>query len=200
MNKHPNYNYSIMSESVGNKIKNLREAANLSLEAMANSIGINTTQLSLIESNEVSPTISMLMKISRVFGTRLGTILDGTEESGPVVSTHSQMQPTISNSNDSTELREHMDFYSLAKNKSDRNMDPLIIDVEYLENLDNMSNHEGEEFIYVLDGEVKVTYGTDTYTLKKGDSIYYDSIVPHIITTSSASQKAKVLAVIYTPF
>lgn len=188
-----------MSDTIGNKIKNLREVANFSLEDMANSIGISSNQLSLIESNNVSPTISMLMKISRVFGIRLGTILDGTEESGPVISTHNQMQPTISTSNDNTDLREHLNFYSLANNKSDRNMEPLVIDVEYLEELNNMSNHEGEEFIYVLDGEIKVTYGTDTYTLTKGDSIYYDSVVPHIITTPSASQKAKVLAVIYTP-
>ena len=189
-----------MTKAIGNKIKDLREVANLSLEDMANSIGINALQLALIESNEVSPTLSMLMKVSRVFGVRLGTILDGTEDNSPVVCNQSQMQPTISTSNDSAELREHLNFYSLAKSKSDRNMEPLIIDVEYLENLDNMSNHEGEEFMYVLEGEIKIIYGTDTYTLKKGDSIYYDSIVPHIITTPSESQKAKVLAVIYIPF
>ncbi len=189
-----------MSETIGNKIKNLREAASMSLEDMANSIGISTNQLTLIESNQVSPTISMLMKISRVLGIRLGTILDGTEETGPVVTKHTQMRPTISTSNDNTDLREHLNFYSLANNKSDRNMEPLIIDVEHLADLSNMSNHEGEEFMYVLEGEIKVIYGTDTYTLVKGDSIYYDSIVPHIITASNATQQAKVLAVIYTPF
>ena len=189
-----------MTKAIGNKIKDLRDSANLSIEEMAINIGVNTSQLELIESNQISPTLSMLMKISRVFGIRLGTILDGTEDNSPTVCNHSHMQPTISTSNDNTDIREHLNFYSLAKNKSDRNMEPLIIDVQYLDDTNKMSNHEGEEFMYVLEGEIKITYGTDTYNLKKGESIYYDSIVPHIITTPSESQKAKVLAVLYIPF
>jgi quercetin dioxygenase-like cupin family protein len=57
--------------------------------------------------------------------------------------------------------------------------------------------HEGEEFIYVLDGEVELRYGGDTITLSAGDSVYYDSIVPHRV---SSSAPAKIVAVVYAPF
>ena len=61
-----------------------------------------------------------------------------------------------------------------------------------------LSTHEGEEFIYVLEGEIEILYGKDKYELKAGDSIYYESIVAHHLH-SHGSEKAKILAVIYTP-
>ncbi|MFR4026240.1 MAG: cupin domain-containing protein [Alistipes indistinctus] len=52
----------------------------------------------------------------------------------------------------------------------------------------------------MLEGSVQLLYGQETYTLEKGDSIYYDSIVPHNLTTLAEGETAKVLAVTYTPF
>lgn len=63
----------------------------------------------------------------------------------------------------------------------------------------NVSSHEGEEFLYVLEGKVEILYGKQTYILDKDDSIYYDSIVPHYIGSASESEGAKILAVIYVP-
>lgn len=79
-------------------------------------------------------------------------------------------------------------------------MEPFLINVEFDKTSDQQSSsHEGEEFIYVLEGEAIFKYGTDVYTLKKGDSIYFDSIVHHLLTTNSESETAKVLAVTYMP-
>jgi quercetin dioxygenase-like cupin family protein len=74
-------------------------------------------------------------------------------------------------------------------------MEPFIVDIEK-DSEQPKSSHEGEEFIYVLEGAITVEYGKDTYTVKRGDSIYYDSIVPHRVT---AEADARILAVIYTP-
>ena len=60
------------------------------------------------------------------------------------------------------------------------------------------STHEGEEFIYVLEGQVEIIYGKDKYLLEKGDSIYYESIVAHHVH-SYGENNAKILAVVYTP-
>jgi quercetin dioxygenase-like cupin family protein len=75
-------------------------------------------------------------------------------------------------------------------------MEPFIVDMEHDEDQPK-SSHEGEEFIHVLDGVVKVEYGKDTHIIGQGDSIYYDSIVPHRV--SSSGGQARILAVIYTP-
>ena len=59
------------------------------------------------------------------------------------------------------------------------------------------SSHEGEEFIYVLDGEIAIDYGKDIFRLKAGESIYYDSIVEHDVKAVDAP--ARILAVIHEP-
>ena len=79
-------------------------------------------------------------------------------------------------------------------------MEPFIIDVQPSEEKEfKLSAHEGEEFIYVLEGEINIAYGKETYELKAGDSIFYDSIVKHHVH-GTPGKAAKVLAVIYIPF
>ena len=78
-------------------------------------------------------------------------------------------------------------------------MEPFIIDIEANETAQfSLSAHEGEEFIMVLQGMVEINYGKFTYLLEEGDTIYYDSIVPHHVHAFEG-QEAKILAVIYTP-
>ena len=78
-------------------------------------------------------------------------------------------------------------------------MEPFVVEIEPSNESDyKLSSHEGEEFIFVMEGSVEINYGKDLYQLEKGDSIYLDSIVAHNIH-AAANQKAKLLAVIYTP-
>ena len=95
--------------------------------------------------------------------------------------------------------RKHMEYHSLSKSKADRHMEPFIIDVAPTDDSDFvLSSHEGEEFIMVMEGTMEISYGKHTYLLEEGDSIYYDSIVPHHVHAYEG-QAAKILAVIYTP-
>ena len=59
--------------------------------------------------------------------------------------------------------------------------------------------NEGEEFIYVLEGEIEVIYGKDSFIIGPGDTIFYDSAVPHHLHASTKDD-AKILAVLYTPY
>ena len=78
-------------------------------------------------------------------------------------------------------------------------MEPFIIDINPNEdNSYKLSAHEGEEFIFVMSGDVEVVYGKETYHLKEGDSIFYDSIVEHHVH-GFEGKSAKILAVIYVP-
>ena len=58
-------------------------------------------------------------------------------------------------------------------------------------------SHEGEEYMYVLEGTHEFIYGEERYVLNEGDSIYFDSIVPHS-GRSIGDKRAKVLAVMYS--
>ena len=59
------------------------------------------------------------------------------------------------------------------------------------------STHEGEEFIFVLEDEMEVTLGNHTDILYPGDSIYYDSTIPHRVQCRK-DKETKILAVLYT--
>lgn len=187
------------SKIVGERIKALRENQGISLEQLAERAGLAIEQIDRIENNIDLPSLAPLIKIARVLGVRLGTFLDDQEELGPVVCRKREATDSISFSNNAIQSRKHMEYHSLSKSKADRHMEPFIIDVTPTDdNAFVLSSHEGEEFIMVMSGTMEISYGKHTYLLEEGDSIYYDSIVPHHVHAYQG-QAAKILAVIYTP-
>lgn len=187
------------SKIVGEKIKSLRENKSISIEELAERSGLAVEQVERIENNIDLPSLAPLIKIARVLGVRLGTFLDDSDETGPAICRKKEANDTISFSNNATHSRKHMQYHSLAKSKSDRHMEPFIIDVSPTHSSDFiLSSHEGEEFIMVIEGIMEISYGKQTYLLEEGDSIYYDSIVPHHVHAFEG-KAAKILAVVYTP-
>jgi len=186
------------SINVGEKIKNLRESKNISREELSERSGLSLDQIISIEENTNLPSLAPLIKVARVMGVRLGTFLDDNDELGPVITRKTDKTESISFSNNASELRKHMDYYSLSKAKSGRHMEPFIIDIIASDAAFALSSHEGEEFIYVLEGTVEINYGKAGYVLEPGDSIYYDSIVAHHVHAYN-QDAAKILAVVYTP-
>ena len=77
-------------------------------------------------------------------------------------------RPTVDYSGGQTGDAEHQ-FYALAQNKADRHMEPFVINVEYVAPEQPLSSHEGEEFVYVLEGPMEIRYGSETYTLERGE-------------------------------
>lgn len=185
-----------LNSAIGSKIRSLREMKNISIEQMAQKSGLNTQYLNVIEENVQVPTIGELIKIVRVLGVRVGTVLDDFSNDGPVISRAKELQdsPVLRGKDGSTS---QMSYYSLSSQKQDRHMETYIVNLHVSEEK-QLSSHEGEEFMYVLEGEVEVRYGKDVYILSKGDTIYYDSIVPHLVLPRTA-EGAKVLAVVYIP-
>lgn len=182
---------------VGEKIKALRESKSITIAGLSERSGLAVEQIERIENNIDLPSLAPLIKIARVLGVRLGTFLDDNSESGPVVCRSNDASDTISFSNNAIQSRKHMTYHSLSKSKADRHMEPFIIEVSPLETKDFvLSSHEGEEFIYVLEGIMEISYGKKNYVLEQGDSIYYDSIVPHHVHAYD-EKPAKILAVVY---
>lgn len=171
---------------IGEKIKSLRTNQEISIQELAERAGLTVEQVSRIEENIDIPSLAPLIKIARALGVRLGTFLDDqTSEAGPVICRKGEADDTIGFSNNATHARQHMHYHSLSKSKVDRHMEPFIIDIDANDEKDFfLSAHEGEEFIMVLKGELEISYGKSNYRLKEGDTIYYDSIVPHHVHTA----------------
>lgn len=190
-----------MSEAnrLGAKLTQLREDRELSLAQLAEQSGCHPEVLKGIEAGELIPSLTPLMQISRALGVRLGTLLDDEPHDGPVVIKKDDSPRILRFSGkESGAAKSNLDFYALGAGKKDRHMEPFVIEVQPREavNIPN-SSHEGEEFLYVLDGRIEVVYGADRYELETGESIYYDSVVPHDVHAQGC--EAKVLAVVYAP-
>jgi len=185
-----------INQLIGEKISTLRSLKKIEAGDLALKSGLSEGQLKMIESGSSIPSLGVLIRISRALGVRLGTLLDDTNKEGPVVMRSDSYKTSLSFSTNESVNREHMTFFSLAPNKTGRHMEPVIVDIEPDDNKPVTSTHEGEEFLFVLDGRVTVYYGNEVIELEKGDSIYLDSIVNHLVT---AAIKSRILGIVYIP-
>ncbi|MFI5384408.1 MAG: helix-turn-helix domain-containing protein [Methanosarcina thermophila] len=190
----------IEENRVGSKIRQLREAKEMTIEELAEASQSSAELIRQLEDGALIPSLTPLIKIARALGVRLGTFLDDMPQSGPVIVRAGRSEKVVRFSGKTEKPKESaLEFYSLASDKADRHMEPFIIDIHPSPNESHpLSSHEGEEFIYVLSGEIEIFYGKDVQRLSAGDSIYYDSIVPHDVHAAGEGD-AKILAVIYAP-
>ncbi|MHB9004181.1 MAG: helix-turn-helix domain-containing protein [Coriobacteriia bacterium] len=183
---------------IGSKLTTLRESLQLSVQELAERCDCDVSVIEALESGRIAPSLAPLIKVTRALGVRLGTLLDDDTNVGPVVTRRDEAQAaarmrSLETASDGGVL----DFFSLASGKTARHMEPFIVDVNPAEeSAHSLSSHEGEEFMFVLAGSIEIAYGKDLYILGEGDSIYYDSIVPHQVRAAGGSA-ARILAVVY---
>ncbi|MDR1575920.1 MAG: cupin domain-containing protein [Treponema sp.] len=191
----------------GERIAELRETYSTSREDLAERSGIPVELIAKIEDEGHIPDLAPLIKIARTLGVRLGALLDDHRELGPVITRTGEAAstprfvtglPEGGSAPEAAEKGRHgLSFKALAADKSGRHMEPFIVDIEP-DAAQDKSAHEGEEFIHILSGNLLLEYGTAAHTLNAGDSVYYDSIVPHRVLSADA-KPVRILAVIYTP-
>jgi len=188
----------------GKRITELCKTYSISLETLSERSGVPAELIRRIEKEDLIPDLAPLIKIARALGVRLGTFLDDQEELGPVITragTAGNAARFITGlpgeGGGSPGERQGLTFKALAPGKGGRHMEPFFVDIEP-EAEQKMSSHEGEEFIYVITGNLALEYGSQSLVLNEGDSVYYDSIVPHRVISGDA-RPVRILAVIYTP-
>lgn len=184
---------------VGEKIRTLCADKKITLDDLAARTGLTTAQIELIQNSDSVPSLAPLIKIARALGVRLGTFLDDSSELGPVVHRQADAQQPATFSSQLSTANSHLDFFSLAASKTGRHMEPFLVTIKPSPTHEPiLSSHEGEEFIFVLQGSVKINYGRTVYELHAGDSIYYDSIVDHLVSALNG-EAAQIIGVVYTP-
>ncbi len=183
--------------SIGKRIKSYREKQNLTIEDLANRTVLSEEFIRAIEEDDQYPSLQPLVKLARALGVRLGTFIDDQVSSDPLITRLAERKE---------ELTTHMGgkvpgviFHSLGKGKTDRHMEPFFIKLLPETEKDHaLSSHEGEEFIIVLSGQVRIIYGKEESILSPGDSVYFNSVVPHNVACHG-EKKAEIYAVLYFP-
>ena len=174
-------------------IKKLRKQNHLTLEKLAALTGLTKGYLSKVERSQKAPPYSTLNRIAGAMGLEVTSIFEKNIE--PLddirISVQKKNQGNIIKA---TSQLSGYDYEILGANKPGKNMEPFIIYSPW--EIKKMYSHEGEEFIYVMEGRLEFLYGEKTYILEPGDNVYFDSCVPHS-GKSLGSKKARLLVVIY---
>ncbi len=180
-------------EEIGTRIRSLREEKGLSREELSNLTGFDVGLLERIEKDEVQPQLGTVIKLSKALDSAFGRIVSGVGDKIYSI-TRKDERKIVSRSTSQRGRRKAYTYMGLAPEVKGRNMEALLIQLEE-DPEEEISVHEGEEFIFVLDGVVKLKIGNDGFELQPGDSVYYLSTTPHHI--SAQKGKAAILAVLY---
>ena len=180
-------------EGIGIRIRTLREEKGLSLEALSNMTGFDIDFLSDIENHKVQPQLGTIIKLSKALDSAFSRLVSGVGDKLYSI-TRKKDQKIVSRSTSRKGQKKMYSYKSLAPEVKGRHMEALIVQLEVAP-YEEISIHEGEEFIYVLSGEVSLKIGDDTFELDPGDSVYYLSTTPHLI--AAKRDTATILAVLY---
>jgi len=159
---------------IGVNIKRLREEQGITLRELAKRLNVSASLLSQIETGKASPSLSTLKNIADNFGTTIGDLVGEGQKpvKNPVV--RKQDRKTIK------DMAKGMRLFLLSSPDPNKQMEPLLFQLEPKSSSgESMYKHFGQEFILVLKGTVEITLNDTKYILKKGDSIYFNSSIPH---------------------
>jgi len=160
---------------IAQRIKALRQQRNLTLSELAQTTGFSKGLISKVENNQVSPPIATLSKISKALGVQIGYFFKENESKNPAVLTKKNKGAPVVR--DGTKFG--YTYEALALDKTDKLMEPFVLTFKTGDEAKEYFQHEGNEFIYMLQGRMRFEIGSESYIVEEGDSLYFDSGLPH---------------------
>lgn len=182
-------------ESLGDRIRRVREKRCLTIRDLSSRTGIDVDILERIESSKIIPALGQLARLGKALDMKMGYFISPGIDKLMTVVRKDERQP-ISRYGETKSMLYGYFYESLAPEKADRLMEPFIVTLVPT-NVEEFSTHAGQEFLYVLEGEMKVQVGDRIDFLKSGDAVYYDSNQPHLVRCVGTTV-TKILAVLYT--
>jgi transcriptional regulator with XRE-family HTH domain len=180
--------------SLGRHIRAARVARRLTLEDVVSRTEFTVSWLSKIENGLLAPSLEGLVRLAEALECGVEDFVAGLSTPPRFVVDRAGEGRQLQGRNGSsgTVVR------PLAEAWRQRVMQPEIIQLSGSSNRRPAESHEGEQFLHVLEGEVKVAYGDDVVRLGKGDSMYLDAAVSHSITPSGRGA-TQILSVSFEP-
>ncbi len=175
-------------KSLGERIRRLREGRGLSLEGLSHDTGYPVDLLKAIEEGVTNPPVAVVLQLSRTFKIDIEQFQGTQEKEATKRRTKSHMRRVSSYA-----------YAPLTQPGEDKHVRAYRVTIDpETEHKGVEYHHEGEEFIFVLDGGLTIQVGENTTTLKRGGSIHFNSSLHHKLSNPT-SQKAELLVVIYVP-
>lgn len=185
-----------LAKKIGSRVKELRKGAGLNQKRLAEAAGLSPGLLSRIENGLAMPSIPTLQIISDTLKTEIGHLFKDQEENGFIVTRPGERRVVVSKSGPHGKKAYELEL--LAEGMNNPFMEPAIVtplgkDEEVLPR-----THDGQEFMYLLEGKIKLTVGSKEFILKKGNAAYWNGNVPHK-TVSLGQKRARALHVHLIP-
>jgi len=172
-----------LEEKIGNKIKNLRNQNGLTQQELADRAEVTKGFISQVERGQTAPSVATLADIIECLGSNLADFFNEEEESQIVFKPEDCFEKTDKEENRTVWL---------VPNAQSKCLEPILMTLKPRKALPFDKPHEGEEFGYVLEGTVRLTFGEHVHTLEKGDSFYYMANKRHRLE-AMGRKEAKVL-------
>ncbi|MFH1035824.1 MAG: cupin domain-containing protein [Pseudomonadota bacterium] len=180
---------TVKKASLGQRIKRLRTSRGISLETLANETGQALEQLMRIEADEQKPPVRVLLTLSRALEIDSADLLKEEDEAVAV-------------ERRAEAVRKRTDHYSyrvLTPEARHKHLKGFLVSIEPVSDLEGPGyQHEGEEFVYVLAGQVRVTVGENHNDLTQGQSLHFNSSLVHKLRNTGQT-RCELLVVLYTP-
>jgi transcriptional regulator with XRE-family HTH domain len=180
--------------SLGERIREARELRDLTLEDLSSRTGISTETLERVESGQATPPLGALVRVGRAPDMQMGYFISGAADQ-PLSVVRAESRPKVARRTQKAAEQYGYVYESLAPEKANRLMEPFLVTMVPTE-FEETSSHDGQEFIFVLEGEISVRVQEEVEVLRAGDSVYYDSSHPHLVKCHG-KKPAKILAMIY---
>ena len=181
--------------NVGERVKAVREGRNLSLQDISQRTDLDVALLEQIESGSVAPPLGVVIKLAKALNLKMGYFISGEEDRAYTIVRKSDRKVVSRYDSKKGEYYGY-GYESLAPHKKNRHMEPFLVSLDPAETEEERSTHDGQEFIYVLEGAMEVRLDEEVHILRPGDAIYYDSTVPHLVKCHG-DKRTKILAVLY---
>lgn len=181
---------------LGRRVRAARMARRLTLEEVVSRADFTVSWLSKLENGQLAPSLEGLVKLADVLECGVDTLVEGLSVPPQYVVVKSGTGRTDPATKD---RKAGIVIEHLADQWRNRAMNPVILHISGNGNRGNPDNHDGERFLMVLEGELKLEYGDDLLLLSEGDSIYIYAAIPHTLMPAGRGV-VKVLSVAYEPF
>lgn len=161
-----------VTESIGKKIRNLRQERNLTQQELADRTELTKGYISQLENGQVAPSVITLLDIIECLGSNPSEFFKEEEPMNVVYQEEGFFEKIDSEGNS---------IQWIVPTAQQNRMEPLLVELKPGKRLDEEKPHEGEEFGFVISGRIKLHLGDDVFTAKAGESFYYQAGSTHWI-------------------
>lgn len=171
---------------LGLRLRNLRHRQGWTLGELAQRVEVSEAYLSRLEGGDRQPSLAVLLSLAQAYGITLPSLFESQEDASSCV--------VVRMEDGAMRQGNGLSYTSLTRGDRFTNLHPIRVIVPTNRQESNFYEHEGEEWLYVLSGQLELIFTDEIHQLKPGDAAHFDARQPHRLR-ASGDQNAEIIVV-----